>query len=539
MARPRLEVPDNVILTAYLDSGKHCGSASQLLFSMGYDISGRTVRRRIKEVYPEHVRKYSAKAAKPQEEKPVASGYVTAPDRTRQHLVGKRFVFTCAQNNTYVHKNFLNSLLTFCKDNNARLYVSTCSYNKSGFQNSTKDSDGLWYDPLIVPYLCNNSAEVADDLIFCGELDILPTAVNPLSGFDSYAQGNSAIIPHTKVRMESLPRMKGEDPRFLYTTGAVTMRNYIQRTAGQKADFHHVFGALYVEIDKEGKWFARQLIADESGAFYDLTNKYTPSGLVQTDQSVASIVWGDIHAEKLDYDVSYGAFLSEGSMLDALKPEAQFIHDLTDFSRRNHHNIDDPHFLAKAALDNRTVLDDIQGCGRIVARMRRTGTKTIVVESNHDQALLRWLKSPAGRTDAKNAEFWHCANYQVYKNIREENNTYNVFAEFSFPNRPKDVIFLREDDSYVVRGIEHGMHGHRGPNGARGNPRGFRCVGKKVNIGHMHSAGIYDGVYVAGVSAKLDMDYNKGPSSWSHSHIVTYKNGKRAIITMRGSKWRA
>ena len=54
-----------------------------------------------------------------------------------------------------------------------------------------------------------------------------------------------------------------------------------------------------------------------------------------------------------------------------------------------------------------------------------------------------------------------------------------------------------------------------------------------------HTAGIIDGVYTAGVSGKLDMEYNKGPSSWSHSHVVTYPNGKRAIITVKNGKWKA
>jgi hypothetical protein len=35
------------------------------------------------------------------------------------------------------------------------------------------------------------------------------------------------------------------------------------------------------------------------------------------------------------------------------------------------------------------------------------------------------------------------------------------------------------------------------------------------------------------------MKYNAGPSSWSHSNIITYANGKRCMITQRGNKWRA
>jgi len=97
---------------------------------------------------------------------------------------------------------------------------------------------------------------------------------------------------------------------------------------------------------------------------------------------------------------------------------------------------------------------------------------------------------------------------------------------------------VHEDDSLIIAGIEHGLHGHLGPNGARGNPKNLRSVGK-ANTGHTHSAGITEGVYTAGVFGHLDMGYNKGLSSWSHSFILTYENGKRTICTIRdGRAWR-
>ena len=103
-----------------------------------------------------------------------------------------------------------------------------------------------------------------------------------------------------------------------------------------------------------------------------------------------------------------------------------------------------------------------------------------------------------------------------------------------------DVDYVREDESRKVHGtdIEAGVHGHLGPNGARGSPTNLRTIGK-ANTAHTHSAGIIDGIYTAGVYGSLDMGYNKGPSSWSHSLIVTYLNGKRAILTIKNGKaWR-
>ena len=127
--------------------------------------------------------------------KPIAGGVVHAPDKVRRQLPGKRFVFTSAQNNTHVHEDFLASLLVFCQARGATLHVSQFAYNKAGFQNNTKESDDLWYDPRITEYTLNESVGVSKGLVFSGDLDILPTAVDPLSGFENYHQSASGIVP--------------------------------------------------------------------------------------------------------------------------------------------------------------------------------------------------------------------------------------------------------------------------------------------------------------------------------------------------------
>lgn len=508
----------------------------------GFEMSTRCIQDRLHKAFPGYAGQTTAKAkagAKKEDTRPLAAGIAVAPDKRRSALPGTRFVFTTAQNNTYVHAKFLAALEGFCKEREALLVVSTITYNKSGFQNGTKDDDKLWYDPQIESFILNESRAVAKGLVFCGELDILPTAVTPLSGFENYTQEASGIVPHTKVQMQSLPRMKDTEARFLYTTGAVTLRNYIQRKAGQKAEFHHVYGALYVEVDLEGRWFARQLVANEEGVFHDLNYEYSATGVREVP--VSAITWGDIHVEKLDPQVTQASWGDNNSMLTVLNPKRQFIHDLTDFAARNHHNIKDPFFLAEMYHRARgNVERDLQRSGAFLNWITRYGNHAIVVDSNHDQALERWLREADIRQDPENAEFYHRASMMIHMNIRED-KPFHVYqwAVTADGTIPSDTQFLREDDSYVLHGIEHGLHGHRGPNGARGNPRGFRSIGRKVNIGHMHTAGIFDGVYVAGVSATLDMGYNKGPSSWSHSHILTYANGKRTIVTIKDGKWRA
>jgi hypothetical protein len=101
--------------------------------------------------------------------------------------------------------------------------------------------------------------------------------------------------------------------------------------------------------------------------------------------------------------------------------------------------------------------------------------------------------------------------------------------------------FLKADESFLTAGrkIENGMHGHYGPSGKFGSPAELSKMARKANTAHTHSAGIYNGLYIAGTLSKLRWNYTKGPNSWSNSEVITYSNGKRTIVTMYNDKWRA
>lgn len=473
------------------------------------------------------------------EQKPTKGGRLRAPDEFRERLKGRRFIFTSAQNNTLLHEDFWKTLTRMAKKLKAQLVVGKFSYNKNGWQQITAESDGVWYDERLLPYFIEDQVKVAEDLVFCGELDILPTAVTPLQGLHNYTGINSGIIPHVKMQMQSLATMKDHPAKFLYTTGTVTQRNYIQRRAGQIAEYHHVYGAMYVEVDDTGNWFARQLNSDEDGVVYDLDRAWGPRwDKPITEFGKPYINLGDIHIEKSDADQMQGAL----NMLVALSPEKVFVHDLLDMQSRNHHNLRDPHFLAKHSVSK--VEDDVRKAALWLESMSLAFPETefYVIRSNHDEALARWVRDGSGFPDGPNLRYWHQLNYQAL--LHAENGTeFDIFAyalyaaglNYSNPN----IKFIQEDESVLLRGIEFGMHGHLGPNGARGDPKAYRQLGRRANTGHTHSAGIIDGVWTSGVLGSLDMGYNKGPSSWSCAHIVTYPNGKRSIITQRGKQWRA
>lgn len=474
------------------------------------------------------------------EGKPLASGTMLTPDEKRERLKGKRFIITSAQNNTFIVKPFLKALEIYAETHQAEILVSTFTYNKNAYQKLEKDSDGVWYDKAIQPYIKNNSCIIADSLLFCGELNILPTAVDPLSGLHNYTNSASAIIPHAKLRAKSMPVSKGKEPRILYTTGAITQRNYIQQKAGQKAEHHHSNSALIVEISDKGNWFVRQLSYDKKlQGFYDLDMFYSANG-VKACSPVKTISFGDIHSAKLSHMVADVTWRNNNSIMDTLKPEYVFLHDVHDQQARNHHNVKDPHFMFAMHVNGKeSVVDEVKLTVETIKQLERPWCQTVIVESNHDLALERWLKEQDYRKDPVNALFFLELQLAKYNSIAEGNTQFSIFEHACKINGLEGPMFLREDEEFVVAGINHGNHGHLGNNGGRGSVKAYVDRGTKETIGHGHGFEILDGVWRNGVSGELDMGYNSGGSSWNHTHTIAYENGKRAGITIKDGEWRA
>lgn len=503
-----------------------------------------------------------------EENPPVVEGRVEAL-RAKEFSVPKkgvrRYIFTCAQNNTPLFEPFWDNLLVLAEHYKASIHISRFLYVKQGLgargdkADIVKKSKGsgandIWFDPRIGQYLSDERCEIAPGLVWCGEMNILPTAVNPLSGMEIYTGRKSGIFPHAKVAMESVPSAKHDAVKFNYTTGTVTQRNYIERKAGLKADFHHAYGAMLVEVDTNGSWWCRQIQGDDKGTLYDLDIKVENEELT-TGNPVEAITWGDIHAIRFDSIVEELGWVNNDSMVNVLRPKNQFLHDVLDFRGRNHHETKDPfkrllRFVEREEDVREEVeltMNKVNELANYVRNANEEGV-TVVVDSNHDRALERWLRESDWRHDPINMEFFMESALAKIRAIKDRDSSFHMIrfwaSQLGLGDR-EDIIFLDEDESYVIcpdpdghGGIECGMHGHLGPNGRRGNIRAFSKMGRRANIGHSHTAGIVDGIYQAGTSSELDLGYNVGPGSWSQSHVITYANGKRAIITMWASKWR-
>lgn len=465
----------------------------------------------------------------------------------------RRYLLTAAQDDTDVHMPFWQNLLAYAAHTGAEVMVGPFTYNKAVF--SDHETRGGAFRAEVQPYLRYDQVDLGP-ILFCAEMNTLPTATHPLSSLEPYTGLKWGVFPHAKVQLVSVPTMVGKPAKQIMTTGCCTIANYIEKKAGLKARFHHVIGATVVEIDAAGRVWCRQINASSDGSFYDL-DAFVDDGRVTTGHRAEGIGWGDIHREKLDPDVADSAWgldveTDEASprpdtMIDALRPRYQFFHDILDFEARNHHRIKDHRFRFQMIRNGTDLVEDgIRSVARFLRGTERDFCQSVIVYSNHDDALGRWLDTADYREDAANAAYFLRLQLARYEAIERDEKRFNIFRHALAQMDPKrlgGIEFVDEDQSFVIcqasGGIECAMHGHLGINGARGNAVQLTKTSMKINRGHEHSPSIHAGVFTAGLSGLLDQGYNRGLSGWAHTHILTYANGKRTLITMVDGRWRA
>jgi len=542
-------LPPEVVLEAYR---RNCGNKTATASELSVD---RQTLRKLLALYGADKRPVAGGSTKP-----LKHNVLPLPRKGEV----RRYILTSAQNNTKVFTPFLKNLEAYAEwlqrnGDLAQIMVARYTYNKNQYLRFQKEKPGVpgdleddcWFDPAIEGYVCDDPErhgtcrwQLAPDLWFCAEMQIEPTATSPLSDLQTYTGTDSSIFPHTKVALESVPTMPGQPVKMNYTTGTVTGRNYIKKKAGLKAEFHHTFAALLVEVDSSGNWWARQLVADSTGSFYDLPAGdpvKVSAGKVSTGHRVEAVNWGDTHATDLPLDRAK-AYWWKGGVIDLVRPKHQFFNDLMSFQYRGHHGRGFSEMMRKHLAGDELVEAEMISTAGILELADRDFCQSVVVRSNHDTHGERWLDEADYKSDLPNVEYFLEAQLARVRAMKAGNTGW-MFSEWALKKAgcPENVRFLRIDESFVIcaknHPIECGLHGHLGPNGSRGTTANLSRMGARINKGHDHAATIRNGVYSAGVCA-LEQGYNQGPTSWSVSHICTYLNGKRCILTERvGRLW--
>jgi hypothetical protein len=439
------------------------------------------------------------------------------------------------------------------------MLIGTFSYQKASYgakavKRGTHDpraSDQEWYAPEAEDYIVDDSVQLAPGLIWCGEQNILPTNKNPLIGMEDYNGRASNVVPHAKIAMESVASMPDEATKFNYATGTVTQRNYIQKRTGIIAEQHHGYGAALIEVDDGGNWWVRQLEIGPNDEIMDVgpdgySGIYVQLGEVSAKKVVAGITWGDFHAVGMEPWVKELAW-GDGGMLDTVGCRWQFMGDVFSMRARNPHEEHNFHrTYEKYANEEDSVEGEIELTADSLSYALRDWCETIVVQSNHDDHLTRWLNESDFRKDPINARYFCELQAKLLRAYDKGDKDFNILEQAlkAVTIYISEIRFLGHDESYVIlkevdgKGIECALHGHRGTNGARGSTQNLAKLGRRVTKAHDHQATIRGNVHSVGTCC-LTESYAKGPGSWSVAHSLAYENGCRTLITMWNNKWRA
>lgn len=486
------------------------------------------------------------------------SRIIVKPTRIEPPASGKKTILiTSAQDATSLHEPFWDKWNRYAEHLGAELVVGGFTYGKSLFEDHS--TQGAYFAGEVEQHMVRNRLQIADAMDVCGEMNTLPTAVTPLSGLQAFTGSRWGIFPHAKQQLESIHRMPQDRYKANMTTGTCTLPNYIPKKMGIKAEALHSLGGVIIELLADGRTWARHIQADpETGSFHDL-DVYVGDGGITTGNRVEALQYGDVHHEKLDpavaraiwgYDPATGRIdpkAAKASLFERLRPKHQFMHDLSDFAPRNHHNVGDKHFRYRTWLQGQnSVEQELRRCAHFLRATRRRWCRTVVVESNHDNALRKWLKNKAYdyETDEANALFYLETQAYYYRYMHDHGGAepfiFRDVLQGMSRDRLRDILFLTADDSYKItpKQIETSQHGDLGAGGRPGSPASYVKIATALSTGHTHAPGMRDNLVTAG-TCNLDMGYNKGLTNWGVAETVTHVDGARQLVFLEGDRFHA
>lgn len=453
-------------------------------------------------------------------------------------------IVTAAQNATPVQADFWACLLTAMNHRRAQLFVPPIRYKNPTSQWSGSQQNAEHFDKAVVPYLWNQRLQLNKNLILLADVPTQPTATHPLSGFDGVTHDKSCILGHAKLQYRTVAVPSGRMPKIMTSTGVCTVENYTATPVGKRGEHHHSLSAVIVELDGD-HFHIRQLHYSKSlNAVTDGLRgiMYLPNGKVRKSPRPLALGQGDTHVDVVDPAVDTATFGKDG-IVPTLRPLNVIWADLMDAQSINHWDEKDQLVqIAKENADRRSIEDEVK---RSIAHVRyRTfeGVTNIVQAANHTDMLRRWVVGciQNGFRDPQNAAFGlRVGSYLAdHAHIGPRGPSYPDPYKWLFEQADvKQSRVLDLDESFSLEGVELGMHGDMGPNGARGSRKNLARIGTKSIIFHSHSPGIEEGCYQAGTSTKLRLSYNHGPSSWLNTHVLLQHDGKRQLVNIIDGKY--
>lgn len=437
----------------------------------------------------------------------------------------KRFVVTTAVMGKEVNKSFVEAIKNYAKRNGALLLVLPCEDVAS----RGKKASSIELSPDLSDFrVVFKDTYLNKNLCLCA-IKVSAKQINPLTGLDRMAVSRNAsiIIASPKVFLKYIPNMHYDIPPALMTTGAVTINNYdndmyMSKRTSVLAENDHAYGAVIIEIEDDDVFHFRHVQASSHNSLTDLGIDYLPDGSIKNMENTVMVI-GDSHVGYHDEEL-YHCTLNTAKNIGV---STVVLHDIFNGTSITHHDLGKG--ITRAIKANKNELGLQLECVAVknyLEYIENQDMDIYIVESNHDQHLLRYLEEGRYVSDP--------INYQMGLKLAlasmDNKNPLQYAIEKILDYRSDKVHWLKEDESLKIYGVECGVHGSKGSNGSKGSLQIFeKGLGNCVTA-HTHSACIIRNACSVGTTSNMDLKYNKGLSNWTRTCCLIYNNGSKQLI---------
>lgn len=438
----------------------------------------------------------------------------------------QKFLITGAQSHAPVNKNFLAGLERYANDIDAEIVILPLP----GY---SIDEDGK-LDKELSKFLHIDKRTKLNNNLVIRNFDVRPQRIEPTTGLDNIIQKDeSTIFASTKQRLKIIPNSNYDLPKALITTGVVTHPRYRDGfVVSKKAEAHHVYGAIHVDLADDDIYHFRQFRASSRGRFNDL-GKYYDGKADSRMSKLEYMVLGDWHVGDTDPAVEKASY----ELIDELKPNNLVYHDF--FNGHSITRFKEKSIIQKAKAakkDGNSLEKELEEASNELHEIadRYSDKDIYLVACNHHDKLTRYLDSGDFMNNHDNIYI----GAKLLQKVVEGEDPVKAGMEL-YQAIPDNVHFLSRTDDLKYRGWQLASHGDKGANGAwRLGVKGReRAYGKSIT-GHSHTPQILRDTYIVGTSTKLDLPYTRtGPSSWMNTHGLLYNTGKAQLVNIIDGKW--
>lgn len=438
----------------------------------------------------------------------------------------KKFIITTAVMGKEVNRDFLAAIDNYASHNNALKLVLPCEDVAS----RGKKAKSLELSPDLKDFrVIFKDTYLNHNLCLCA-IKVSAKQINPLSGLDrlTTSRQSSIIMASPKVFLKYIPNMHYDIPPALMTTGAITVNDYdddryMSKRTSALAENDHAYTAVIVEIEDENIFHFRHVQAsDLDSSITDLGVRYGSDGSITNVLGTVMVV-GDSHIGYHDKELHEKVL----QLIQEADVNRVVLHDIFNGTSITHHDIGKSVTRATKALEGRLKLDEeCLAVKRYIQDFESHCSEVFIPEANHNSHLLKYLEQGRYVSDPMNLKW----GVKLAAVAVDGVNPLQYAIESLIGYKKDNVHWLEIDESCKLNGVECGLHGDFGANGARGNARTFNNgIGNCVTA-HTHSASIVRNTYCVGTVGKMKMDYNKGLSSWTRTCCLIYADGTKQLV---------